>query len=808
MNEQEKKSWAEMSLEEKKDTFGNYIVYEVTMAMKGQYAPFLEKVETFDRAYNGLNGVPYNGLNSLVLDLKQKQGNYQSNVWLSLAEAKQLKVDEKEIDSIFQDNSIPKAKISFIKAFEYIPVYELDENGNKIPLLDKDGNQRLDKHTQEPLFRYVYEPQLDKDGNLKINLQTNQPYIQMKTEKVAIKPTLESKFLYNVDVFKTLDKNKMKPIKKEFLHKVMLWHKKDFDHSKSHLIFGDIENKLHKATAEQIKGYLIAQNNDVAYEPPMKLNETQKQEVERIIDEKLKENAPNNAWIYDDAIVLNGAKIFDNAKAFLEIPENLKFKASCESILCHFRDNKTDKNNIPIKYIIFVKEYEQPFNSDKAFNDELLYILGLEEETIEGKITITSSNTQGSLLDGIVQNLGLKRKRDFEDIFSLLITWNNRIIFLRLLESMLLSFKHLSRPFLNIETIPDFKMLDILFFDVLAKKEEERKEIPQIFQSIPYLNSSLFDKTDLEKDENDGGRNKQIKFLESKSLVLHKNSILKKESEYKNISSLPFLEYLFAFLKAYDFTTTPKDIKNHTKANFDKPTLGIPYTESYIKLKGRRTDNINDKILIRDESGKPFTYEQPVYEDKESHIVQKPLFKTPKEELKNLQEKENTLKTETEKIQIEPKQEIKSIDTPANQTQEIMENTPAKTFVLPFPNTHFKSTLKKNINEFIKQAQESSENNQKLLELNIIKDIDLSGNSPKVFSREAILPQEKINDFTKDYAKSYLKTLSNEIGVGMEFLGFNVKGDILLSSKINLSQTDFSEMIKSKQINSNDLGFH
>ncbi|PAF46199.1 hypothetical protein BKH41_09440 [Helicobacter sp. 12S02232-10] len=373
MNEQEKKSWAEMSLEEKKDTFGNYIVYEVAMAMKGQYAPFLEKVETFNRAYNGLNGVPYNGLNSLVLDLKQKQGNYQSNVWLSLAEAKQLKVDEKEIDSIFQDNSIPKAKISFIKAFEYIPVYELDENGNKIPLLDKDGNQRLDKHTQEPLFRYVYEPQLDKDGNLKINLQTNQPYIQMKTEKVAIKPTLESKFLYNVDVFKTLDKNKMKPIKKEFLHKAILWNNKDFDHSKSHLIFGDIENKLHKATAEQIKGYLIAQNNDVAYEPPMKLNETQKQEVERIINEKLKENAPNigqeknqedkkykltnesveykqtklfriealrdfddvkagdkggfvedesnlshngNAWIYDSAIVLNGAKLSDNAKAY------------------------------------------------------------------------------------------------------------------------------------------------------------------------------------------------------------------------------------------------------------------------------------------------------------------------------------------------------------------------------------------------------------------------------------------------------------------------------------------------------------
>lgn len=84
---------------------------------------------------------------------------------------------------------------------------------------------------------------------------------------------------------------------------------------------------------------------------------------------------------------------------------------------------------------------------------------------------------------------------------ALLIAWNNRILFLRLLESLLISFKHFEKPFLTIENFNDFNALNDLFFEVLAKKNNERlKEIKEdrILGKIPYLNSSLFDKTPLE----------------------------------------------------------------------------------------------------------------------------------------------------------------------------------------------------------------------------------------------------------------------------------------------------------------------
>ncbi|PAF49434.1 hypothetical protein BKH41_01850 [Helicobacter sp. 12S02232-10] len=279
----EKKTWTEMNLEEKKATFGNYLIYEIIKSAKEGYAPFQQKTETFDRAYNGLNGVPYHGLNSLILDIKQKEGKYQSNVWASLKDAKNLGASKEEIEAVFNDNSIPKAKVSFIKTFELQPVYKLDINGNKIPYLNQDGSQAFDKD-KNPLFQYELEPNTDKNGNIKINLKTNQPYMKIKTERIDIEPTLESTFLYNIDAFQTIDKSKIKPIKVELFKKSMLWHSKDFDHSKTHIIFGDIEKNFNKTTAEQIKEYLIAQNNSKSYEPPIKLNETQKNQVDYIVD--------------------------------------------------------------------------------------------------------------------------------------------------------------------------------------------------------------------------------------------------------------------------------------------------------------------------------------------------------------------------------------------------------------------------------------------------------------------------------------------------------------------------------------------
>ncbi|EJC10463.1 type IIS restriction-modification protein [Helicobacter pylori Hp P-16] len=195
---------------------------------------------------------------------------------------------------------------------------------------------------------------------------------------------------------------------------------------------------------------------------------------------------------------------------------------------------------------------------NKDFYEELLYILGLEEQNEKGKTLIKPSRTQNSLSDALKKKYN---NLDDEEVMALLIAWNNRILFLRLLESLLISFKHFEKPFLTTENFKDFNALNTLFFEVLAKKNNERlKEIKEdkILEKIPYLNSSLFDKTPLEL------KGYEIKLLDNKKLEIYKNSVLKKHENYQKDKALPLLEYLFAFLRLYKFTTTPKDIKDNT----------------------------------------------------------------------------------------------------------------------------------------------------------------------------------------------------------------------------------------------------
>ncbi|WP_139544705.1 class I SAM-dependent DNA methyltransferase [Helicobacter pylori] len=193
---------------------------------------------------------------------------------------------------------------------------------------------------------------------------------------------------------------------------------------------------------------------------------------------------------------------------------------------------------------------------NKDFYEELLYILGLEEQNEKGKILIKPSRTQNSLSAALKEQY---KNLDDEEVMALLIAWNNRILFLRLLESLLISFKHFEEPFLTTENFENFNALNTLFFEVLAKKNSERlKEIKEdkILRKIPYLNSSLFDKTPLEL------KGYEIKLLDNKKLEIYKNSVLKKDNPKQE--PLPLLKYLFAFLRLYKFTTTPKDIKDNT----------------------------------------------------------------------------------------------------------------------------------------------------------------------------------------------------------------------------------------------------
>ncbi len=209
-------------------------------------------------------------------------------------------------------------------------------------------------------------------------------------------------------------------------------------------------------------------------------------------------------------------------------------------------------------FLLKIPKYSDANTLNKDFYEELLYILGLEEQNDKGKILIKQSRTQNSLSDALKEQY---KDLDDEEVMALLIAWNNRILFLRLLESLLFSFEHFKNSFLTIENFKDFNALNTLFFEVLAKKNSERlKEIKEdkILQKIPYLNSSLFDKTPLEL------KGHEIKLLDNKKLEIYKNSVLKKHGNYQKEKDLPLLKYLFKFLRLYKFTTTPKDIKDNT----------------------------------------------------------------------------------------------------------------------------------------------------------------------------------------------------------------------------------------------------
>ncbi|EMG83157.1 class I SAM-dependent DNA methyltransferase [Helicobacter pylori] len=194
---------------------------------------------------------------------------------------------------------------------------------------------------------------------------------------------------------------------------------------------------------------------------------------------------------------------------------------------------------------------------NKDFYEELLYILGLEEQNEKGKTLIKPSRTENSLSDALKKQY---KDLDDEEVMALLIAWNNRILFLRLLESLLISFKHFEDRFLTTENFKDFNALNTLFFEVLAKKNSERSKDTKenkILEKIPYLNSSLFDQTLLES------KGYKIRSLDNEPLEIYPKSVLKKHEEYQKQKDLSLLEYLFEFLRVYDFTTTPKDIKDN-----------------------------------------------------------------------------------------------------------------------------------------------------------------------------------------------------------------------------------------------------
>ncbi|WP_296618488.1 Eco57I restriction-modification methylase domain-containing protein [Marivirga sp.] len=265
------------------------------------------------------------------------------------------------------------------------------------------------------------------------------------------------------------------------------------------------------------------------------------------------------------------------------------------------KSSKEHDSKLIVLYKLLSPEHllKLPFSNDsnsldKSFYNELLYIMGLEEFQEKGKKLIQrkpeKDRIYGTLLESVISKLesrGEMHRLDYpqqygknteERLFNvglqLVITWLNRILFLKLLEAQLLDYNQgdKSFSFLNLKRIGNFNKLADLFFNVLAVPTDKRKPaFQEAFAKVPYLNSSLFEANELEN------RALHIDTLDaSESIPVSKGTVLKDTKGKRLSGELPILEYLFSFLEAYDFSSEgSEEIQEENKKLINASVLGL-----------------------------------------------------------------------------------------------------------------------------------------------------------------------------------------------------------------------------------------
>jgi hypothetical protein len=264
-------------------------------------------------------------------------------------------------------------------------------------------------------------------------------------------------------------------------------------------------------------------------------------------------------------------------------------------------DDKADDNKLIALFKLLSAEHllKLPFTNDsnsldKRFYSELLHIIGLTE-TKEGSKKLIERNKEGErnpgsiLEDAIIQLDSLdkisrldrpsqfgsnQQERLFNVGLELSITWINRILFLKLLEAQLITYHKgdKSYSFLKPDTIKNYDDLNSMFFQVLARQYEERnQEVKKAFEKVPYLNSSLFEPTEME----------QVTLFISNlkgdgTMPVISTTVLKNDQGKKRTGNLTALAYLFEFLNAYDFTSEgSEEIQEDNKSLINASVLGL-----------------------------------------------------------------------------------------------------------------------------------------------------------------------------------------------------------------------------------------
>jgi len=316
----------------------------------------------------------------------------------------------------------------------------------------------------------------------------------------------------------------------------------------------------------------------------------------------------DNPWFYEEI-----AKIV--SKLDIEIPCVYFDIRDYEKIL---RNTATDDDKelvalykiLSPQYLLKIASPNDSNTLNERFYKELLHIIGLEEAKEGSKNVIRrkkENKNAASLIELTIEALKTedifhripdikvygenKEEQTFNIALELCITWINRILFLKLLEGQLISYHQGNKDyrFLNSATIHDYDELFKLFHKVLAVNIPDRTEaIKTKYSRVPYLNSSLFEISELED------QTIKINSLENDGQLELINTTILREIK-KKTATLPSLDYLFQFLDAYDFASEgTEDWQKDNKQLINASVLG----KVFEKINGYRDGSIFTPAFI------------------------------------------------------------------------------------------------------------------------------------------------------------------------------------------------------------------
>jgi adenine-specific DNA-methyltransferase len=275
------------------------------------------------------------------------------------------------------------------------------------------------------------------------------------------------------------------------------------------------------------------------------------------------------------------------------------------------RDEKNQRKNLGERGLLWLSKLfsaphllKEPFAQDantlnRAFYEELLYLMGLEEVKDKGRKLIQrcaeERRQRGSLLENILvqlraedmlRNLPPDELATYADnpaqqaegvALALCLTWISRLLFLKLLEGQLRRYHAPNDApfrFLDSGQLKEYDLLNRLFYRILNRPLQEREE-PEasLYPHVPYLNSSLFEPSSLERYTlRISGLDDQIALpllAKSKS----SRSVLRQEP---GAPAPTALTYLLRFLDAYDFASEGEEaVQDDDRPLISAAVLGL-----------------------------------------------------------------------------------------------------------------------------------------------------------------------------------------------------------------------------------------